>query len=66
MTTHAATPQLEASLRELAKRSHIDLKEEVLSELVTLIASGKSATQVNTFLLNLGGHSSRNPLTQRQ
>jgi hypothetical protein len=66
MTSKDPFTQLEAGLRELLRTTHLDFKEEAIGEVIALIASGKSAAQVNTFLNNLGGHSSRNPLSQRQ
>ena len=66
MTSTHPSVQVDADLRELLRESHLDLREDVVAELAALVASGKSAQQIYTTLVNIGGHTSRNPLSQRQ
>ena len=57
--------QLTADLAELLRASHLDLREDAIAELASLIASGKTASSCYTCLSNLSS-AGRNPLSQRQ
>jgi hypothetical protein len=54
MTSKEPSEQLTQDLRDLLRASHLDLRDDAVAELAALVARGKTAGQIYTFLSNLG------------